>query len=88
MSDGFKYGFFATPSILALISFAFQDICSVWLIFGLFVPLVIYFGASDDFWKNFAIGSLVGMLVFIIPWFGFTASTDLICYNTVWSTSC
>ena len=88
LSGGFKYGFFITPLILALISLGSQDICSAWFMFGLFVPLIIYLGASDNFWKSFALGSWIGVLVFIIPWFAFTASTDLICYNTVWSSSC
>ncbi len=88
ISIGFMYGFFSTPLFLAIASLLLKDVCSVWLIFGLIIPTISYFSIRDHSSIGFALGSIVGTLVFILPWFIFTLSTDLVCYNTVMSSSC
>jgi hypothetical protein len=88
ISIGFIYGFFSTPLFLAIASLLLKDVCSVWLFFGLIIPTISYFSIRNYSSIGFALGSIVGTLVFILPWFFFTLSTDLVCYNTVWSSSC
>jgi hypothetical protein len=88
ISTGFSKGFFYTPLSLAIASLSLQDVCSVWLFFGAIIPPISYLSGKNKFSKGFALGSLVGVLVFFLPWFFFTLSTDLICYDVVWSTNC
>ena len=88
MSAGFSRGFFYTPLFLAIASLFLQDVCSVWLFFGAIIPPISYLSGRNKFSKGFALGSLVGILVFFLPWFSFTLSTDLICYDVVWSSNC
>ena len=88
MSAGFSRGFFYTPLFLAIASLFLQDVCSVWLFFGAIIPPISYLSGRNKFSKGFALGSLVGILVFVLPWFSFTLSTDLICYDVVWSSNC
>jgi hypothetical protein len=88
ISTGFSKGFFYTPLFLAIASLSLQDVCSVWLFFGAIIPPISYLSGKNKFSKGFALGSLVGVLVFFLPWFFFTLSTDLICYDVVWSTNC
>jgi hypothetical protein len=88
MSAGFSRGFFYTPLFLAIASLFLQDVCSVWLFFGAIIPPISYLSGRNKFSKGFALGSLVGILVFFLPWFSFTLFTDLICYDVVWSTNC
>ena len=87
-AGGFKKGFFYTPLSLAIASLLLQDVCSVWLFFGAVIPPISYLNGRSQFSMGFAIGSIVGVLVFIIPWFSFTLQTDLICYDVVWSGNC
>lgn len=88
MSTGFSKGFFYTPLFLATSSLLLQDVCSVWLFFGVIIPPISYLNGRNKFSKGFALGSFVGILVFFLPWFSFTLFTDLICYDVVWSTNC
>ena len=88
MSAGFSRGFFYTPLFLAIASLFLQDVCSVWLFFGAIIPPISYLSGRNKFSKGFALGSIVGILVFVLPWFSFTLSTDLICYDVVWSSNC
>ena len=87
-SLGFKKGFFYTPLCLAIASLVLEDVCSVWLFFGAIIPPISYLNGRSQFSMGFAMGSIVGVLVFIIPWFSFTLETDLICYDVVWSSNC
>ena len=87
-SLGFKKGFFYTPFCLAIASLFLEDVCSVWLFFGAIIPPISYLNGRSQFSMGFALGSLVGVLVFIIPWLSFTLQTDLICYDVVWSSNC
>jgi len=87
-SLGFKKGFFYTPLCLAIASLVLEDVCSVWLFFGAIIPPISYLNGRSRFSMGFAMGSIVGVLVFIIPWFSFTLETDLICYDVVWSSNC
>ena len=87
-SLGFKKGFFYTPLSLAIASLLLQDVCSVWLFFGAVIPPISYLNGRSQFSMGFAMGSIVGVLVFIIPWLSFTLQTDLICYDVVWSSNC
>tara|TARA_Y100000768_G_scaffold360626_1_gene318007 strand:- start:176 stop:628 length:453 start_codon:yes stop_codon:yes gene_type:complete len=87
-SLGFKKGFFYTPLGLAIASLLLQDVCSVWLFFGAVIPPISYLNGRSQFSMGFAMGSIVGVLVFIIPWLSFTLQTDLICYDVVWSSNC
>jgi hypothetical protein len=88
MSTGFGKGFFYIPLFLATASLLLQDLCSVWLFFGAIIPPISFLSGRNKFSKGFALGSLVGILVFFLPWFFFTLATDLICYDLVWSRSC
>jgi hypothetical protein len=88
ISTGFTYGFFSTPLFLAIVSLLLKDVCSVWLYFGLIIPTISYFSVRNYSSMGFALGSIAGILVFILPWFIFTLSTNLVCYNTVWSSNC
>ena len=87
-SLGFKKGFLYTPISLAIASLLLQDVCSVWLFFGAVIPPISYLNGRSQFSMGFAMGSIVGVLVFIIPWLSFTLQTDLICYDVVWSSNC
>ena len=87
-SLGFMKGFFYSPFCLAMASLFLQDVCSVWLFFGVIIPPLSYLNGRSQFSMGFAIGSIVGVLVFIIPWISFTLGTDLICYDVVWSSNC
>ena len=87
-SLGFMKGFFYSPFCLAMASLFLQDVCSVWLFFGAIIPPLSYLNGRSQFSMGFAIGSIVGVLGFIIPWISFTLGTDLICYDVVWSSNC
>ena len=87
-SLGFKKGFLYTPFCLAIASLILEDVCSVWLFFGAIIPPISYLNGRSKFSMGFAMGSIVGVLVFIIPWFSFTLETRLICYDLVWSSNC
>ena len=88
MPTGFSKGFFYTPLFIAVASLLLQDFCSVWLFFGAIIPPISYLSGRNKFSKGYALGSLVGIIVFFLPWFYFTLATDLICYDLVWSRSC
>jgi hypothetical protein len=88
ISTGFSKGFFFTPLFLAIASLLLQDVCSVWLFFGVIIPPISYLSGRNKFSKGFALGSLVGVLIFFLPWFFFTLLSDLICYDVVWSSNC
>ena len=87
-SLGFKKGFIYTPLSLAIASLFLQDVCSVWLFFGAIIPPISYLNGRTKFSMGFALGSIVGVLVFIMPWIAFTMDTNLICYDVVWAGNC
>lgn len=85
---GFIIGFWFTPIFLVIISLLVGDVCSVWLFLGILIPPISYLIGRNKFSIGFALGSLIGVLIFIIPWFSFTLSNDLICYDVVWASNC
>ena len=87
-SLGFKKGFLYTPLGLAAASLLLQDVCSVWLFFGVIIPPISYLNGRSRFSMGFALGSIVGVLVFVMPWIAFTMDTNLICYDVVWAGNC
>ena len=83
-------GFFVTPIFLALISVYTQTLCMWWIISGILIfATTLIATVLDKRFLFFACGSMLGMMVFLIPWVEFVNATKIVCweYNGVWSSN-
>ncbi len=78
-------GIFGTPIFLAVISILTQTLCIWWIILGVTISLISLIAtAIDRRFLFFALGSILGVTIFLIPWIEFVDATKVVCYDYSW----
>ncbi len=78
-------GIFGTPIFLAVISILTQTLCMWWIILGVTISLISLIAtAIDRRFLFFALGSILGVTIFLIPWIEFVDATKVVCYDYSW----